>query len=113
MIFFELLLATAIFQQVHSDEITINAGEGGLYFVHPNLGANIGDVIVFRFGDEGPTNHSVIQGSFDNPCHPLPNGFYSGFVPVPPSAQGGVSASMLSYLIVILLLERLKQCIRC
>lgn len=25
-------------------------------------------------------NYSVVQTSFENPCHPIPNGFYSGFV---------------------------------
>jgi hypothetical protein len=114
MIFFELLIAAAIAQQVHGDQINIDVGEGGLYFIHPSLGANIGDVILFGFGGPGPMNHSVIQSSFANPCYPLANGFYSGFVPVPPGAQGGVSASILSYLIiVILLLECLKQCVRC
>jgi hypothetical protein len=37
-------------------------------------------------------NHSVVQSSYDNPCHPLPGGFYSGFVPVAPGAQGSVRA---------------------
>ena len=26
-------------------------------------------------------NHSVTQSSFDDPCHPLAGGFFSGFVP--------------------------------
>jgi hypothetical protein len=45
-------------------------------------------------------NHSVVQSSYDNPCHPLPGGFYSGFVPVPPGAQGSVRAQF-SCLVII------------
>jgi hypothetical protein len=33
-------------------------------------------------------NHSVIQSSFANPCHPLNSGFFSGFVPTKDSPSG-------------------------
>jgi hypothetical protein len=95
MIFFKLLVAIATFQQVQSqsEQISIEVGEGGLYIIHPSLRASIGDIIEFRFSGPGPTNYSVVQGSYDTPCWPLANGFYSGFVPVPSGAQGTVSAS--------------------
>jgi hypothetical protein len=85
MIFFKLLVAVAMFQQVlsQSEQIGINVGEGGLYIVHASLRASIGDTIVFGFSGPGPTNYSLVQSSYANPCWPLANGFYSGFVPVP------------------------------
>ena len=95
MISFKLLVAVVMFQQVQSqsEQISINVGEGGLYIIHPSLRASIGDIVVFSFSGPGPTNYSLVQGSYATPCWPLANGFYSGFVPVPPGAQGTVSAS--------------------
>lgn len=44
---------------------------------HPNeLSAAVGDVVRFDFF---ANNHSVTQGSFDDPCQPLAGGFFSGF----------------------------------
>ena len=93
MIFFKFLVAVAMFQQAQgqSEQININVGEGGLYIVHPSLYASIGDIILFGFSG----NNSVVQSSYDTPCWPLANGFYSGFVPEPPVAPGTVSASFL------------------
>lgn len=85
---FKLLLAAAVVRNVRGD---VYVGGSSLTFSHPSIPAAIGDTVVFRFGGPGPQNHSVIQGSFSQPCFPLPGGFYSGFMPVAPGAQGGVS----------------------
>jgi hypothetical protein len=92
MMFPKLLIAAAIALQVQGEQILVNVGEGGNYFVHPNFPASVGDVVVFGFGGPGPQNHSVVQGTYSNPCFPLDGGFYSGFMPVAPGAQGGVRA---------------------
>jgi hypothetical protein len=42
-------------------------------------------VIQFNFN---PKNHSVVQSSFGDPCHPLANGASSGFIPTAVSPSG-------------------------
>jgi plastocyanin len=59
---------------------TVVAGRGGLKFDPDNVVAEIGDVVEWHFT---PKNHSVVQSSFGNPCHPSsPDSFFSGFFPV-------------------------------
>lgn len=89
MVFFKLLLAAAAVRNVCGDVLV--GGGDFLMFSHPSIPAAVGTTVTFRFGGPGPQNHSVIQGSFANPCYPLPGGFYSGFMPLAPGAQGGVS----------------------
>ncbi|SPN96493.1 uncharacterized protein DNG_00021 [Cephalotrichum gorgonifer] len=50
--------------------------------------AAVGDTIEFHFAPTGflPSNHSVAQGTFESSCTPMPNGFFSGFVPAMPKA---------------------------
>ncbi|TPX14019.1 uncharacterized protein E0L32_000413 [Thyridium curvatum] len=45
----------------------------------------VGTVVEFAFN---PANHTVTQSSFDDPCHPLANGFSSGFIPTSVSPSG-------------------------
>ncbi|KAF1810745.1 hypothetical protein P152DRAFT_368738, partial [Eremomyces bilateralis CBS 781.70] len=46
-------------------------------FTPASTTASPGDVLIFSFLS-GP--HDVAQSSFDSPCHPAPNAFYSGLV---------------------------------
>ncbi|KAK4160148.1 hypothetical protein QBC43DRAFT_325765 [Cladorrhinum sp. PSN259] len=90
MSLFKLLVAAAaVAQRVCADEINVLVGGSSLTFSHPSIPAAVGDTVVFRFSGPGPQNHSVIQGTYSQPCYPLPDGFYSGFMPLPPGAQGG------------------------
>ncbi|MCJ1355147.1 MAG: hypothetical protein MMC33_005138 [Icmadophila ericetorum] len=58
---------------------TVVVGSNGKLVFNPDtVIANVGDLIRFEYD---PANHSVVQGSFANPCHPLTNGFFSGYVP--------------------------------
>lgn len=45
----------------------------------------MGTVVEFSFN---PANHSVVQSNFDDPCHPLKDGFSSGFIPTTASPSG-------------------------
>lgn len=57
--------------------IDIDVGEDGLSFSPNSTTAAKGDTVVFHFY---PGKHSVVEGSFDSPCDPLANGFYSGYL---------------------------------
>ncbi|KAJ8475363.1 hypothetical protein ONZ51_g6599 [Trametes cubensis] len=58
-----------------------------LGFDPPLVNAASGDIVSFVF-DSVPSNHSVVQSTFDSPCQPLKGGFASGFVVVPAGASG-------------------------
>lgn len=49
-----------------------------LTFEPAEITAEEGDTVTFKFW---PKNHSVAQSSFDAPCEPIENSFWSGFVP--------------------------------
>jgi plastocyanin len=49
------------------------------YFKPNSVTAKVGDILEFHFM---PANHSVAMGTFDDPCSPTANGFFSGYVPV-------------------------------
>ncbi|KAF5378172.1 hypothetical protein D9615_007580 [Tricholomella constricta] len=58
---------------------------GGIYqFIPPSLNATNGTTITFRFTG-APGNHTITQSTFADPCNPLPGGFDSGWVFIPPS----------------------------
>jgi len=58
----------------------ISVGVDGLTFSPDTLEANVGDKVMFMFW---PEEHSVVQGSFDEPCWPSSDqAFFSGYVPV-------------------------------
>ncbi|KAH6668491.1 Cupredoxin [Halenospora varia] len=66
--------------------IKVAVGEGGsLRYTPNNITAKVGSAIEFDFF---PNNHSVVQSSFANPCHPLAGGFFSSFVPTKNSPSG-------------------------
>ncbi|PMD44735.1 hypothetical protein L207DRAFT_454467 [Hyaloscypha variabilis F] len=78
-----LLIAALMIQLLQAQEnrveyinvLVTNPPEG---FIHPEIGAGINDVIVWSF--IAGENHSVVQSTYDNPCHYKPGGFNSGFV---------------------------------
>jgi plastocyanin len=57
----------------------VNAGQNGGFSYSPSsLNVAVGEKVEFHFF---PPEHSVVQGSFDDPCHPSNGtGFFSGFV---------------------------------
>ena len=58
--------------------ITVGAG-AKLAFNPSKVKANVGDTLTFSYF---PKNHSVVQSSFADPCHPLAGGIFSGFQPL-------------------------------
>lgn len=76
--------ATANAQAGTTVKVTVGAN-GVLQYSPNNLVAEVGTAIEFDFF---PKNHTVTQSSFANPCHPVPGGFFSGFVPTKDSPSG-------------------------
>ncbi|KAK3935940.1 hypothetical protein QBC46DRAFT_396249 [Diplogelasinospora grovesii] len=68
-------------------KLHIDVGLGGNLTFSPNNVTNAlpRTVVEFSFN---PKNHSVVQSSFSDPCHPLANGFSSGFIPTEVSPSG-------------------------
>ena len=59
--------------------ITVGA-DAKLAFNPNNVAAVVGDTLTFSYF---PKNHSVVQSSFTDPCHPLAGGgVFSGFQPL-------------------------------
>ncbi|KOS22908.1 hypothetical protein ESCO_003949 [Escovopsis weberi] len=59
--------------------IRVDVGKDGLVFTPDTIKPAKGDTVEFHFF--GP-NHTVTQGTFDNPCQPPKDGgFFSGFQP--------------------------------
>ncbi|MCJ1427185.1 hypothetical protein MMC29_005088 [Sticta canariensis] len=56
--------------------VQVSVGDGRYYFSPNQLTAPSGTRVRFYFYG----NYSVVQSTFDNPCRPAPNAFYSGFV---------------------------------
>lgn len=56
----------------------------GLRYSPNTTTAAVGDTIVFHYW---PGPHDVVQGDYNNPCDPVKNGFYSGFI-TPTGASG-------------------------
>jgi plastocyanin len=75
---------------VHVIQAMANS-EGKPVFEPAEVQAKVGDLIQFQFH---PMNHSVVRAAFADPCVPIEEsaagngtaGFYSGFMPVDPSA---------------------------
>ncbi|KAH8900247.1 hypothetical protein GQ53DRAFT_741189 [Thozetella sp. PMI_491] len=61
--------------------------DGKLEFSPPSFQELPGTYVQFSYN---PKNHSVVQSSFEDPCHPLSNGFSSGFVPTTASPSGAI-----------------------
>lgn len=64
---------------VSAATIKIEVGKGGFVFSPTEVKAAVGDVLEFHYL---AGNHSVVQGDFDNACHPsTTGGFFSGYLP--------------------------------
>lgn len=71
-----LLAALALGSIAAAKTVSVDVGESGLAFSPNSITAGVGDEVAF---DVYPP-HSVTQGNgFDDPCHFLPGGFFSGF----------------------------------
>ncbi|KAH8819811.1 Cupredoxin [Xylogone sp. PMI_703] len=71
---------------VRATNFDVNVGQGGKLVFNPaTVTAQVGDTLTYHFFGK---NHSVVQSSFADPCHPLSGGFFSGFTPVPPNENG-------------------------
>ncbi|KAH7410587.1 Cupredoxin [Cadophora sp. MPI-SDFR-AT-0126] len=68
-------LATAVFAAT----IDVKVGDGGLVFDPNSVTAQVGDSVRFQFYS-GRGSHSVVLSSFDTPCQPATDGFYSGII---------------------------------
>ncbi|KAL1796676.1 hypothetical protein ACET3X_005216 [Alternaria dauci] len=75
-IFTASAMASAAFAADH--KVLVGTKAGDLVFKPDSLEAAEGDTVTFSFW---PKNHSVAQATFANPCQPMQNGFWSGFVP--------------------------------
>ena len=91
---FAAIAAMAVNSQIGTTiRVAISKGES-LQYSPNNITAKFGTAIEFNFFpnvinqvENLPTklkhsqNHSIIQSSFTNPCHPLAGGFFSSFIP--------------------------------
>lgn len=77
-IFAASALAGSAFAANHFVAVGTKGNPANLTFNPDSLQAAQGDTVTFRFW---PKNHSVAQAAFNNPCQPLNNGFWSGYVP--------------------------------
>lgn len=70
--------ATALVGSAIAADHLVVVGNGSLTFEPNNVQAAEGDTVTFKFW---PSNHSVAQSTFANPCEPMSNGFWSGYIP--------------------------------
>jgi len=76
-----ILSLLALAATVSADTLSIDVGEdGGLSFEPNSMTAAVGDVLEFRFYS-GSGGHSVVRSSFDSPCVPSADTFFSGYIP--------------------------------
>jgi len=80
MLFSSIFAATAMVGAAVAEQhfIAVSNKTGALVFMPDTLTAKEGDSVTFRFW---PKNHSVAQSTFAQPCSPMNNGAWSGFVP--------------------------------
>jgi len=83
------LAGVAAAQNVIQVSVGASTGAADIFvFSPPNVTANEGDVVMFTFSGS-PGNHSVTQSSFTDPCDPIPGGFDTGTVFIPPGLTTG------------------------
>ncbi|KAJ3483601.1 hypothetical protein NLG97_g7267 [Lecanicillium saksenae] len=76
-----VLLATV----ASAKTLRVDVGKNGLVYTPNDIKASVGDEVSFFFH---PMNHTVSQSNFKQPCSPLADGFFSGFVPTKPEDAG-------------------------
>jgi plastocyanin len=72
-------LAILPFVSAAVHDVTVGP-DGKLEFYPYAIGAAVGDQVVFHFASK---NHTVTQSTLEHPCERGPEGFDSGFMPVP------------------------------
>ncbi|KAJ5020411.1 hypothetical protein J3E73DRAFT_376792 [Bipolaris maydis] len=83
-------MAGAALAAEHTVAVSDKAGD--LVFKPDSIMAAEGDTVTFKFW---PKNHSVAQATFANPCQPMSNGFWSGFMPTSDTEK--VAATTFTY----------------
>ncbi|KAH7065845.1 Cupredoxin [Paraphoma chrysanthemicola] len=80
MLFSNIFAATALVgSAIAANHVVVVSNKtAGLTFKPDSLEAAQGDTVTFKFW---PKNHSVAQSTFAQPCQPMNNGFWSGYVP--------------------------------
>jgi len=74
-----LFSALALAAGAHAATQVIDVGKGGSLAFSPNsLTAAMGDMLEFHFFS-GSGGHSVVSSTFDSPCVPAPDAFFSGY----------------------------------
>ncbi|KAI0658873.1 hypothetical protein C8Q70DRAFT_934012 [Cubamyces menziesii] len=77
------ITAIALAQDAQLIHVGIQAGDESILIFSPaSVNAASGAIVTFVF-DSVPSNHSVVQSTFESPCQPLKGGFASGFIIVP------------------------------
>jgi plastocyanin len=93
----KILLASGLALHAGAATIKIKSGQGGLVFSPNETQAAVGDVLEFHFV---AGNHSVVQGDFNNACHPATTGgFFSGYLPALNGENVGFSLSCSTFAI--------------
>jgi len=82
-----LLAVAGLSLHASAANFVVVVGKDGLTFNPPDIKANKGDTLEFRFWAK---NHSVVQGNWQTACQPNENGFFSGFVPQPDATKPNV-----------------------
>ncbi|KAH8724297.1 Cupredoxin [Phaeosphaeriaceae sp. PMI808] len=97
MHFSSIFAATALVGAAVAENhfIAVSNKTGALVFMPDSLEAAQGDTVTFRFW---PKNHSVAQSTFDKPCEPMNNGFWSGYVPT--TSTDAVAANTFTYTVM-------------
>jgi plastocyanin len=72
-----LVVSALLASAVSAKTINVKVGESGLTYSPSSVPADVGDEVVFTFY---PQNHTVDQAAFSDPCVPLKDGFFSGFI---------------------------------
>ncbi|KAN0072074.1 Cupredoxin [Elaphomyces granulatus] len=72
-----LVVGALLASAVSAKTINVKVGDGSLTYSPNSTKAEVGDEVAFIFY---PLNHTVNQASFSNPCIPLKDGFFSGFI---------------------------------
>jgi plastocyanin len=79
MLYSTLFAATALVGAATAvdHKVSVSDKSGALIFMPDSIVAAQGDTVSYHFW---PKNHSVAQSTFAEPCAPMANGFWSGYV---------------------------------
>jgi plastocyanin len=94
MLYSTLFTAAALVGAAAAEQhvVAVSNKTGALVFVPDSIVAAQGDTVMFKFW---PKNHSVAQSTFAEPCAPMANGFWSGYVPT--TSTDAVASEIFTY----------------